>query len=296
MVTRRNYLRTGGAALLAAVAGCTNGGTSSGDPTTRQTETRTTEGTTTASPKTTDDWYLYATQVAPSDVPDGATVAVAAPDLYQLVVDAADSGGRVDLVRPGDTDSEETLALGQFDHLAFRGETYEASATFAGFAEEASYQYSLVEANDSEADGDVTDYDDLNDSEQAFADEMLENGSYDVGHHEERPAAAEAFEAQRYLQVENTTYRVREVVGDHAGHHMLTLDPADTAEDAQVVTVADREPEEGWTDELRAAVAMEGTGLAGISDPEALLEFLDGVGYVVTVDAVAEVTPARVVE
>ncbi|WP_232703410.1 hypothetical protein [Halobacterium wangiae] len=294
MVSRRNALRTGSAVLLAVVAGCASGGGSTGD-TTQEPDT-TTEETTTAGPKTTVDLQLDATQVAPSEVPDGATVAVAAPDLSQLVVDAAESDGRVDLTRPGDTDPEETLVLGQFDYVEFRDETYDATASFADFAEEASYQYSLVEATDSEADGDVLDYTDLTESERAVADEMLDNGSFAVGHHEERPAAVETFEGHSYLRADGTTHRVRKVVGDYAAHHMLRLDPANPDGDARVVTVVDREPEKGWTDELRAAVAMGRTGLSGVSNPEALLDYLDDVGYVATVDAVAEVTPVRVVE
>jgi hypothetical protein len=229
-------------------------------------------------------------------VPDGATVAVAAPDLYQLVVDAASSEGRVDLVRRGNTDPDGTLVLGEFDRLEFRGEAYEPSASFAGFAGEASYQYSLVDVNDSEVDGEVTDYANLTDSERAIADAMLDNGSYSVGHHEERPSAAETFEAQSYLRVEDTTYRVQKAVGDYAAHHMLRLAPADTGGDARVVTVVDDEPEEVWTDELRAAVEAGGTCLSRVPNTEALLDYLDGVDYVVTVNAVAEVTPSRTVE
>jgi len=293
MTSRRRFLRAGGVALAAAVAGCSGGGEG---PETVETST---DGTTTDEPTTDEPTTdrstaqptpsLDSTPATPEDVPDGATVAVASPDLHQLVADAASADGRVDLTRTGDGPGRNaTLALGAFDYVRFRGETYAASTSFAGSYTEASYQYEAVAANESEVEGEPLRYADLNESERDIADAML-NGSFSVGHHESKPPAAETFETQQYLRTENEMFRVRVTVGDYAAHHMLTLDAADPGDGAQVVTVADRVPASGWTDELRAAVQAGNTGLGGVSDPDALADYLDGVDYVVTATEVAEV-------
>lgn len=306
MVSRRNLLRAGGAALLAAVAGCSSGASDDEATTRRPTDTATAgpqtdtatadttgkpsdENTTEAGPR------LDLTAVAASEVPDGATVGVAAPDLFRLVVDAASADGRVDFGRSVQAQTGSELALGQFDVLEFRGETYEASSSFADFAEEAGYQYSLVEVDDSEVDGDVVEYGSLSDSERAIADAMLENGSYEVGHHEQLPAAAATFEAQSYLRTENATYRIQQVVGDHAAHHMLDLDAASPSEGAQVVTVADRTPGEDWRSVFEVAFGT-GTTAIDVADPSALVEYVEAVDYLVTVDTVAEIAVVDTVQ
>lgn len=306
MVSRREILHTGSAALLAAVAGCSSGASDDG-ATTRQPTATTTAGPETepATSDTTDDPAdenttetgprLDLTAVDASEVPDGASVGVAAPDLLQLVVDAASAEERVDFGRSVQAQTGRHLALGEFAFLEFRDETYEASASYADFSQEASYQYSLVEAADGEVDGDVTDYASLNDSEQVIADAMLENGSYSVGHHEQRPAAVEPFEGNDYLRTENATYRVRQVVGDHAAHHMLDLDTASPAEDAQVVTVADRTPEPEWRSVFEVAFGS-GTTAVDVADPDALVEYVEAVDYLVTVDTVAAVSVVDIVE
>ncbi|MFC3477796.1 hypothetical protein [Halobacterium litoreum] len=291
MASRRRFLRAGGVALAAAIAGCSGGG--EGPETV---ETSTDEPTTDETTSTRPTRRLDATPVDGADVPDGATVAVAEPDLHQLVADAASAEGRADLARTGDgPGSDATLALGTFDYVRFRGETYDPSTSFAGFAQEAGYQYDLVEANESEVEGEPLRYADLTESERDIADAML-NDSYSVGHHEEKPAAAETFEPQDHLRVENATYRVRVTVGDHAAHHMLTLDAVSVGEGARVVTVLDRAPESEWTDELRAAVETGNTGLDGVEDADALADYLDGADYVVTATGVAEMQVVRVVE
>ncbi|MFB6073103.1 MAG: hypothetical protein ABEJ88_09060 [Halobacterium sp.] len=299
MPSRRSVLEAGGAAVLAAVAGCTGGGDSPGDETTTESTTRTTTTRATTEPttRTTPTLHLDGTPGEPEAVPDGATVAVAAPDLHQLVADAADAEGRVDLVRHDAVFRDATLALGRFDYVAFRGERYAASASFARFAEEAAYQYSLVEVAESEVDGDVLAYETLNESERAVADALLSSGEYDVGHHEAKPPGLAPFEQHQYFRKGDTTYRIRTVVGDVAAHHMLALEPADPGPDAQVVTVADRVPESGWADELRAVVQTGGrVGLAGVDDPGALENYFDGVGYVVAVPGAAEVSFVRTVD
>jgi hypothetical protein len=299
MVTRRNLLRVGGTALLAAAAGCSSSASdddaTTREPTSNATATQETESPTadtTAEPSdetsTEAGPRLDLTAVDASEVPDRATVGVAAPDLLQLVADAASSEGRVDFERPVQAQTGSDLALGQFDSVAFRGETYEASASFAEFAEEAGYQYSLEAVDDGEVDGDSIEYASLNESEQAIADAMLENGSYDVGHHEQRPAAAETFEAQAYLRTETATYRIQQVVGDHAAHHMLTLDAASPSEGAQVVTVADRTPDPEWRAVFEVAFGS-GTTAIDVADPGSLVEYVTGVDYLVTVDTVAEI-------
>ncbi|GAA0264447.1 hypothetical protein [Halobacterium noricense] len=235
MVSRRDALRAGGAALLAVVAGCASGADASPE-TTEPTSVGTTADSTSLGER-----VLAGEAVPASNVPDGSPVAVASPALHELVADAASADGRVDLLASREVEPE-TLALGQFEYLEFRGETYEPTATFTGFAGEATYDYSLVSANDNAGDGEVLDYESLNDSERAIADEMLENGSYDVGPHEERRDAARTFEPQSHLRVDGETYRIRVAVGDYGRHHMLRLDTADPDEDAQVVTVRTARP------------------------------------------------------
>lgn len=287
MPSRRRVLSAVGGGALAALAGCQSGGSNGGPATSTDETTDDSADQTESTPTSEPTAQLDSTPTAAGEVPDGSTVAVAAPDLHQLVADAANADGRVDLARPGAADRDAALALGGFDYLRFRGETYAASSSFAGSYSEASYQYDLASVNESEVEGEPIRYADLNESERGIADAML-NGSYSVGHHEAKPPAADTFDARRYLRAGNSTYRVRVTVGDYAAHHMLTLDAADPGPDAQVVTVADRVPASGWVDELRAAVQAGGTGLGGVADPDAIVDYLDGAGYVVAAYGVAE--------
>lgn len=296
MVSRRTVLASGSAAVLAALAGCASG---DDDATPEPTDEPTDASGTNSPPDTAETesakyYSLDADPVDPGDVSDGAVLGVASPDLHQLVVDAASADSRVDLTRTGDT-PDGTLALGAFEYLRFRTETYEATASFAGFAEEAAYSYELESVEADQVDGDVLRYADLNDSERAIADQLL-SGDYSVGHHEEKPESLAPFDEHGYLRAENETYRILQTVGDHAAHHMLTLEPADPGEDSQVVTVADRVPASGWVDELRTAVQLGDTGLGGVSDRDALEGYLDDVDYVVTAVGVAEMRMLRAVK
>lgn len=284
MVSRRTTLRMGGTALVGALAGCAGGDdgpdasdrTSTGGSTTAgSAPTRTTPGEPT----------LTAKSVAASAVPSGATAAVASSDLYALVEEAASADGRVDLVTDGSASSDDLLALGAFDYLRFRDETYRPAASYARFAGEASYQYSATPVAESEVEGEAVSYADLSEAEREIGATLLAGETYDVGHHEERPDAATVFDAHDYLRTENATYRIRVLVGDAAAHHMLRLDPADPGADAQVVTVADDPVPSAVRGTVTEAVA---DGSAAVSNPDELGAFLDGVGFVVTRHAVAD--------
>lgn len=303
MVSRRNVLRTGGMALCAAVAGCANAPGSTDDTTTDDTTDPGSNGTTEES--THPRRILTGERVDAAAVPDGETVAVTAPYLHQLVEDAASADERVDLdaASSGPADRDETLALGQFEFLQFRGGNYEASTSFAGFAEEASYEYSL-EPVDGEVDGDVLEYGDadLNENERVVVEELLDSGSVFVGHHEGHPAGIEPVRRHQYVRANGETRRILVTIGDYASHHMLTLDDASPGKDAQVVTVADRVPEFAWVDALRTAARGGDVDLRDVENADGLVEYVDdrerenAVDYVVTVDAVAEVGVVREVE
>lgn len=292
MTTRRAALRAGGAALAAALAGCAGSGAdepaspedaAAADVTSTTTATTTDDATTTTASEVT----LRAETVAASAVPSGATVAVATPALLDLVDTAASANERVDLVGSDPASSEQSLALGQFAYVHYEDEAYEASGSFAGFASEASYQYSVREVTESEGelDGEVLSYAALSESERAVADEMVDARTYSVGHHEQKPEAVVPFERHDYLRTETAMYEIRVTVGDHAAHYMLDLDPANPPQDAQVVTVADDPVPERLRETVAAAVAE---GAAPVSNRGALASFLDGVDYVVTTTAVAE--------
>jgi hypothetical protein len=284
VTSRRNVLRAGGATLLAAVAGCTSGDGSGDESTTERTgaDSSTTDNTS-GGTTTTDERkpYIEARRVDPTELPDGARVAVASPELHQLVVEATETDGPVDLVTEGPADSETTLALGQFDYVRFQISRYEATASFASFAGEASYQYSLEEVSD--GDGDVLDYASLTDSERAIADEMLESGSYSVGHHEELPAAAETFEAGSYLRADGTTYRIQQTVSDHSAHHMLDLEEGSPGSEDQVVSVYDRAPSAQVAEALTTAAESGSATLDGIGP---VSEYIQTARYILAVDTV----------
>lgn len=281
MVSRRTALRTGSTALVAALAGCAGsdgsgtssrtpagGGSDAGD----SASTRTTPGEPT----------LTAETVAASAVPPGATVAVVNDALYELVAAAANADGRVDLLAGGPARDDDPLALGAFDYLRFRGETYRPVASYASFAQEASLQYSVEPADATE--GEVASYANLSDAEREVADLLLAGETYDVGHHEEKPDAATVFDEHRYLRAGNETYRIRVVVGDIMAHHMLRLDPADPGADARVVSVADDPVPSSVRATVTAAIS---NGSAAVSNPDELAAFLDAVEFVVTRHEVA---------
>ncbi len=210
---------------------------------------------------------------------------MASGDLHALVEEAASADGRVDLVTDGSANSDEPLALGAFDSLRFRGETYRPVASFARFAGEASYQYSATPVAESEVEGEAVSYADLSEAEREVGATLLGGETYYVGYHEEKPDAATVFGEHRSLRAENETYRIRVVVGDAAAHHMLRLDPANPGADAQVVTVADDPVPSAVRGTVTEAVA---DGSAAVSNPDELGAFLDGVGFVVTRHAVAD--------
>lgn len=291
MVSRRRLLQTGGAAVLAALAGCQADGDDS--PTTKGPTNAPTDDDlagTTPNTATPDEPTLSATVVEASEVESGSTVVVATSELHALVSNAATADGRVDLQGNWDVDGSDPLALGQFEFLEFRGEAYQPNGSYTGFAGEAGYEYSLHGVNESEVDGDVLEYASLNESERAAVDEMLANGSYNVGHHEEKPDAlgVGSIERHQYLRADNETYKIQTVVGDYAAHYMLRLDAANPGGDAQVVTVANREPPQAAHDVVQA------TRLAGDAplDDEDLVSFFESVDYVVTLTAVVEVNVA----
>lgn len=279
MASRRRFVRAAGAAAVAAVAGCASG--SDGDA------TDTTHSDNSSGDDTGDGGLRLAGEaIVPADVPDGATVGVSEPDLHRLVVDAAQTDGRVDLDRGGSGPGRNaTLALGAFEYVAFEGETYAPSASFAEFAAETAYRYELVSVDDADAPergDDVLQYGDLSEGERTFADQLLASGTHTVGPHEQRPPGAEPFQSQSYLRTDDATYRIRVSVGDHAAHHMLSLDPADPGNDAQVVTVTDRVPEPAWSGVFAALLGAGSVSIEDVAGADALVDYLDGVDYVTT--------------
>jgi len=285
MPSRRALLRAGGAAALAALAGC-------------QSVAAPFSETTDPTSAGAGQLRLDAEPVAPADVEDGATVGVASPDLYELVEDAAGSDGRVDLERYGTGVPDVPLALGEFAALKFAGETYEPTASVVGFAEEASYQYEALDADESEVDEDdeVVAYGDLTADQRAIADEILDGGTYFVGYHEEKPAAVEPFDGGDYLRANSEMYRIREVVGDRAAHHMLELDSANPGDDAQVVTVLDERPAADWSAVLQEGVGPGSVGIDDVPEDDALVEYLRRVDYVATATSVLDVSVTQTVQ
>ncbi|WP_336035622.1 hypothetical protein [Halobacterium yunchengense] len=285
MVSRRVVLRTAGAATLAAVAGCSSSG-DDGPATTERTDAGDTEQTTDDGPAAS---ILAAEQVTPSSVPDGARLGVATPELHELIADAASADERVDLEPSGNADPDVTLALGQFECVEFRGETYEPTASFA--RAESTEEFSLEPVDDGDVDeGDeVVTYESLSDTEQAVAD-RLRNESITVGPHEQgRPDGVSGVVAPEYLRVGNDTYQPRIVIGDHPPHHALRLDSAEPPADAQVVVLADRRPELAWKDTLTSALPDGSAELPDTTSGESLRTYVADVDYLAGVAAVAEV-------
>ena len=284
MPSRRALLRAGGAVALAALAGC-----QSVADRFRHTSQPESSGA--------GEDRLDADRIAPTRVPDGSTVGLATTALHELVATAATADGRVDLRGHENADREETLALGAFEYVRFDGETYESTASFAGFGEESTAEFSLLAVDDDEVDdADVTTYESLSDREQAVADDLLANGSLSVGRHERRPEGVGAVVGSEYFRADGQTYRTQVTVGDPPAHHMLTLDAADPDEDAQVVTVPDREPQVGWGELLSDALEPGTVGVEDRTNGESLVEYLQRVDYVATATSVLDVSVTETVQ
>lgn len=281
MPSRRALLRAGGAAALAALAGCLTAA-----PSARDTTDPTSAGASEA--------RLDAERIAPDEVPDGATVGLATADLHELVATAATADGRVDLRGHGNADREEALALGAFEYVRFDGETYESTASFAGFGEESTAEFTLLAVDDEAVgdDADVTTYESLSEREQAVADDLLANGSISVGRHERRPEGIGAIVGSEYLRADGQVYRTQITVGDPPPHHMLALNPADPGEDAQVVTVFEQPPTADWSEVLQDVGGPGGAGVEDLPRSEALVEYLRRVDYVATAADVLSVEVA----
>lgn len=287
MPTRRALLRDGaGAAVLAALAGCQSALPSSRNTTTQPESSGASED------------RLDADPVDPDAVADGATVGVASPDLHDLVADAAERDGRVDLRSDGSADRDETLALGEFEYVRFAGETYESTASFAGFGEESTAEFSLlaVDSDEVSTDAGVTTYESLSDREQAVADDLLANGSISVGRHERRPEGVGAVVGSEYFRAGGQTYRTQITVGDPPAHHMLALDAADPGDDAQVVTVPGDPPAADWRGVLRDGSGPGSVGIQDVAADEALVEYLQRTDYVVTATSVLDVSVTETVQ
>ncbi|MDH5018645.1 hypothetical protein [Halobacterium rubrum] len=287
MPTRRALLRDGaGAASLAVLAGC-----QSALPSSRNTTTQP-ESSGAGEPR------LDAEPVTPSSIPDGATVGVTSPPLHELVANAAEADGRVDLQTTGSADGDESLTLGGFDYVEFEDQTYESTASFAGFGEESTAKFSLLAVDGDEvgADADVTTYESLSDREQAVADEMLADGSLSVGRHERRPEEVGAIVGSEFFRADGQTYRIQITVGDPPAHHMLELDTANPGDDAQVVTVLDERPAADWSDVLQEGLGPGSVGVEDLPSSAALVDYLDGIDYVVTATTVADATVNETVQ
>ncbi|MFC4405279.1 hypothetical protein [Haloarchaeobius iranensis] len=110
-------------------------------------------------------------------VPDDATAVLGNERVRTLVSDAVATDGRVDyLPEDGPVDEDARLVFGAFDRIRFRGETYDPTSSYAGFAEEATYVVEAVAATESETTGEVLVYGNLTDGERDIADELVVEG------------------------------------------------------------------------------------------------------------------------
>lgn len=280
MPSRRALLRTGAFGLTAALGGCLFGG-DDGTPT----HNRTTRLT--AEPET----MRQLQRVDPVAVPDEATAVPATERVRTLVSDAAATDGRVDyLPEGGPADEDDPLVFDAFDRLRFRGETYDPASSYAGFAQEATFTLEASESAESRvgSDDEVVDYGGLNDSERAIADRLLGDGSYSTGGHEEVPDAFFTFRSAGFLRTDDAVYRLRTIVGDNMGHHMLTLRPADAGPDSTVVTVADRVVPADLRGPVRAAVDG-GSAELSAAEADRFRSSLGEARFVCTAHALVEV-------
>jgi hypothetical protein len=294
MPSRRALLRTGGLGLTAALGGCLFGGDSDdGDRTPATTTPVRTTTQLTAEP----DEQPRLRAVERTAVPDDATAVLANERVRTLVSDAAATDGRVDyLPDEGPVDEDDRLVFDAFDRIRYRGETYNPTSSYAGFAEEATYQVDVIETAEAgtddgvDSDAGIVVYADLTDAEREIADQLLAEGSSSAGGHEEIPDAFFTFRSADALRVDDTLYRLRTLVGDNIGHHMLTLRAADAAPDSTVVTVADRVLPADRREPVRTAVTA---GSAELSDDEAEAfgSMLGEARFVCTAHAVVEFVP-----
>lgn len=302
MPSRRSVLHLLGTGLVVASGGCASIGvpvgpehdestTSDAAPDVSTSESNEQTTTPESDEHTTSDPVLSATEVYPGDVPDDSTLVPVSPRLLDLVSTAAASDGRVDLAPTGGAYSDDPLVVGAFDAVEFRGKTYRPTTKFAYFAQESNYQYSLEAVNESEFDGDTITYANLSAGEQTVVDEMLENGSFDVGYHEEHPDAGWNLREYDGLEIEGETYRLLVMVGDMATHHMLRLDPTTPDEDDQVVTIADEPVPDAIRNTVEWAVS---DGTSGIVEPDTIRSFIEDTEFVLTPHAVARLRLVRV--
>lgn len=285
MPTRRALLRAGGAAALAALAGC------------QTVADRFRDTTTMPESSGAGEYRLDADTVAADDVPDGATVGVASPDLHELVADAASTDGGVDLEPHESGAPDVTLAFGRFEYVEFTGETYEPAASVA--SDESVQEFELAWVDDDKVgdDADVASAESLSDAERAAADQMLEDGPITVGRHEAGvPEGVGGVVARDYVRVDGDTYEPRVTIGDPPPHHMLALNAADPGDDAQVVAVTDEPPAADWSGVLGESVGSGTVGMDDVPSDEALVEYLRRVDFVVATTSVLDVSVTETVQ
>ncbi|WP_440988264.1 hypothetical protein [Haloarchaeobius baliensis] len=288
MPSRRALLSTTGLGLTAALGGCLFGGGSddSDDQTPATTPNRTTTRIT-AEPEPVQQLQ----RVDPVAVPDDATAVLANEDVRTLVSDAAATDGRVDyLPEDGPVDEDDRLVFGAFDRVQFRGETYDPTSSYAGFAQEAEYVVEATGTTESEASGEVVVYGELTDAERGIADTLLAEGSSTAGGHEEVPEAFFTFRSADYLRTDDAVYSLSTLVGDNVGHHMLTLRPADVGQNSTLVTVEDRVVPAARREPVRTAVDEGSVALSA----DELGRFRDALGearFICTAHAVVEFVP-----
>lgn len=300
MPSRRSLLGLLGSGLAGSLAGCSMFGdeapatsrdaASTTSPSDESTTTSSDDGSTTTEPDDgtqKDQLVLDATRIDPEEVSHGLTLVPLSPRLLDLVSRAATSDKRVDLTPSGGSYDDDPLVLGSFDAIEFRGETYEPATEFAYFAQEATYRYRLEQVNESEVDDNVTRYTDLPRDEQRVADQILEAGSFDVGHHEDHLDAAWRFREYDALRVENETYQILVEVGDMGTHHMLRLDPTTPDDADRVVGIAADTVPAQLRETVKRAVS---DGSARVLERNSMRSFVGAGEYVLTMHAVARLS------
>lgn len=284
MPSRRALLSTVGLGVTAALGGCLFGGDSADDGT--PTANRTTAPTTrlTAEPEPVQQLQ----RVDPVAVPDGASAVLANERVRTLVSDAAATDGRVDyLPEDGPVDEDDRLVFDAFDRIRLRGETYDPTSSYARFGEEATYSVEATVAAESEASGEVLVYANLTDAEHEIADQLLAEGSYTTGGHADVPEAFFTFRSADYLRTDGGVYRLRTLVGDNMGHHMLTLRAAGVGQNSTLVRIQDRVLPADRREPLRTAVE-QGTVDLGDEETERFREVFGEARFVCTGYAVVE--------
>lgn len=297
MPSRRSLLGLIGSGLAGSLAGCSalsdgapnasRDAASTTSPSNESTTTSSDDGSSTTEPDEStqqDQLVVDATRIDPDEVSHGLTLVPLSPRLLDLVSRAATSDKRVDLTPSGGSYDDDPLVIGAFDAIEFQGETYEPATDFAYFAQEATYRYRLEPVNESEVDETITSYRDLPRDEQRVADQILEEGSFDVGHHEDHPDAAWRFREYDALRVDNETYQILVEVGDMATHHMLRLDPTTPDDADRVVEIAVETVPAQIRETVERAVS---DGSAAVLERDAMRSFVGDGEYVLTTHAVA---------